>query len=271
MLVRDDEDLAIDQLAAAGRADDPQLTRPAVEPPQEQAAERAEPLIAGTGPAGLRDLRGQLEGLRAQLQSLPVGELGRFDELDARARTLSEARDRLRGELDRLPAPRARRIGRSEDPNLVEHTRLSSALTGTQDQLEHALAQRATLARELGDPAAIRDERDGLTNAISTLEREHTQLRDHLAERELATEPAWTRETLGERPRRGWDAERWDRAARTIARYRIEYEITDTDNPLGQRPDSREQRVDYERAERARHQLARELGHDTSGHEIDLG
>ena len=42
MLVRDDEDLAIDQLAAAGRADDPQLTRLAIEPLQQQEGDRAE-------------------------------------------------------------------------------------------------------------------------------------------------------------------------------------------------------------------------------------
>jgi hypothetical protein len=271
MLVRDDEDLAIDQLAAAGRADDPQLTSRPVEPPQERAAEWAEPPLAAAGRASLRELRGQLEELRAQLQSLPVGELSRFDELDTRARTLTEERGRLRGELDRLSAPRARRLGRSEDPNLVERTRLSSALAGTQEQLEHTLAQRATLGLALGDPAAIRDERDGLTTAITTLQNEHTQLRDQLAKRELATEPAWTRETLGERPQRAWDSERWDRAARTIARYRIEYEITDSDDPLGPRPADREQRVDYERADRARDQFAHELGRDTPGHEIDLG
>ena len=119
MLVRDDEDLAIDQLAAAGRADDPQLTARPVEPPQEQAAERAEPPLAAAGPASLRELRGQLEELRAQLQSLTAGELGRFDELDTRARTLTEKRHQLRGQLDRLRAARARRLGRSADPNLL--------------------------------------------------------------------------------------------------------------------------------------------------------
>jgi hypothetical protein len=67
----------------------------------------------------LRELRGQLEELRAQLQSLPAGELGRFDELDTRARTLTEKRHQLRGQLDRLRAARARRLGRSADPNLL--------------------------------------------------------------------------------------------------------------------------------------------------------
>jgi hypothetical protein len=46
-----------------------------------------------------------------------------------------------------------------------------------QDQLERSLTQRAALARELGDPAAIHEERDGLASAIDTLARQHTGLR----------------------------------------------------------------------------------------------
>ena len=39
-------------------------------------------------------------------------------------------------------------------------------------------------------------------------------------------QPGWVRDELGERLDRRSDARRWDRAARTLARYRIEYEIT---------------------------------------------
>jgi hypothetical protein len=270
MLARDDEDLAIDQLTVAGRFDDPQLTHPAVEPLQEQQAGRAEPLIVAPVSGTLGELRHQLERLRAQRTALPTVALGKLDALDARTRELTERRDALRRDLDRLPKPRERRFGRSEDPHLVDRTRLSSALAGAEDQLERTLTQRAALARELGDPAAIHEERDGLTSAIDTLARQHTELRNELADHEVEHRPRWARDALGERPDRSHDAERWDRAARTLARYRIEYEISASGGPLGDRPAAAEQRRDYERAERAREQLEQELGRETPGRELDI-
>ena len=271
MLERDDEDLAIDQLPAPGGAEDPELAQtPITGPPQEQGAVRAEPPLADAPRPPLVEVREQLDRLRAQLAGLPTVELTQLDELDARARTLAERRDLLRGELDRLPAARERRFGRGEDAHLVDRTRLSTALAGAENQLERALTQRATLSRQIGEVAAIRDERDALTNAAATLQREHTQLRDELAERQVAERPAWTREALGERPERPSDARRWDRAARTIARYRIEYEIPDTRDPLGHQPVDPQRRAQYQRAERAREQLARELERENPGHELDI-
>jgi conjugative relaxase-like TrwC/TraI family protein len=270
MLIRDDEDLAIDQLAAAGRFDDPQLTHLAVEPLQAQQANRAEALIVAPVSGTLGELRHQLERLRAQLTALPTVELGKLDALDARTRELTERRDALRRDLDRLPEPRERRFGRNEDPHLVDRTRLSSALAGAEDQLERTLTQRAALACELGDPAAIDEDRHGLTRAIDTLARKHTELRNELAEREIDRRPQWARDALGERPERSTHAESWDRAAQTLARYRIEYEIEERGGPLGEAPAGGEQRNDYERAERAREQLARELGREAPGHEMDV-
>jgi hypothetical protein len=270
MLVRDDEDLAIDQLTVAGRFDDPQLTHPAVEPLQDHQANRAEPLIVAPVSGTLGELSHQLERLRAQLAALPTVELGKLDALDARTRELIERRDALRRDLDRLPGPRERRFGRNEDPHLVDRTRLSSALAGAEDQLERTLTQRAALARELGDPAAIREDRDGLTNAIDTLARQHADLRNELADREVARRPQWARDALGERPDRSRDAERWNQTARILARYRIEYEIAERRGRLGDLPVNADQRHDYERAERAREQLAQELGRETPGHDLDV-
>ena len=270
MLARDDEDLAIDQLTVAGRFDDSQLTHPAVEPLQEQQAGRAESLIVAPVSGTLGELRQQLERLRAQLTALPTVELGKLDALDARTRDLTERRDALHHDLDRLPEPRERRFGRTDDPHLVDRTRLSSALAGAEDQLERTITERAALARELGDPAAIHEERDGLTSAIDTLARQHTELRNELAEREVERRPHWARDALGERPDRSSDAERWDRAARTLARYRIEYEISATGDPLGDRPAVAEQRHDYERAERAREQLVQELERERPGSELGI-
>jgi hypothetical protein len=183
---------------------------------------------------------------------------------------LTERRDALRRDLDRLPEHRERRFGRSEDPHLVDRTRLTSALAGAENQLERTLTQRAALARELGDPAAIHEERNDITSAIDTLALRYTELRNELAEREVERRPEWARDALGERPDRTSDAERWDQAARTLARYRLEYEISATGDPLGDRPAAADQRVDYERAERAREQLAQELGRETPGRELDI-
>jgi hypothetical protein len=274
MLERDDEDLALDQLpTAAGRADDPQLDHPSntTTTPQEHAAEHAEPHTPGSSRASLPHIRSQLDTLRAQLQSLPTSELARLDDLDARARTLTHQHDRLRQELDRLPPPPGRRLLRlREDPHLVDRTRLTSALTGAHTQLEQTLAERATLARQLGDTDAIREERDGLTNATNTLQRTCTELRNALADRELVTDPAWAREALGEPPHERWERDRWNDAARTIARYRIEHDIT-TSDPLGPPPTNPTQRAHYEHAQQAREQLNHELGREPHGLDLGLG
>jgi conjugative relaxase-like TrwC/TraI family protein len=269
MLERDDEDLAVDQLAAAGRADDPQLTGArTVTPAQEQAAERAEPPAHEPAPP-LRAIVAQLEQLRAQLHALPARELDQLDELDARARTLTEQHERLSDELDRLPGPRRPRL-RGGDSHLVDRTRLLSSIEAVRAQLDRALAERAALARRLGDPSAVREERDGLVNAARALRRTLSRQRDELADRELETNPGWAREALRERPQGGWERDRWDHAAQTIARYRIEHDITDTQDALGPPPPDPAQRADYERAQQAREQLAHELGRDPPSHELEL-
>jgi small-conductance mechanosensitive channel len=271
MLERDDEDLAIDQLVDAGRADDPQLTQPGGEPLQEQAGDRAEASVSAVGRSGLGQLGEQINRLRSQLESLPTVELRELDELDTRARELTERRDALRGSLARLPTPQERRFGRSEDPHIVERTRVASALAGAEDQLELVLTQRATLGRQLGDIAAVAQERDGVTTALRTLERQHTALRNELADHEVQQRPQWARDALGERPDSSPDAERWDRAVRTISRYRIEYEITDSNALLGAEPAGEEQRRAYQQADLARNELARELGRAAPEHDLGFG
>jgi conjugative relaxase-like TrwC/TraI family protein len=270
MLERDDEDLALDQLPSAARADDSRLTRTnTTAPAHEHAAERAESRAHEPGPPMSR-IVAQLEQLRAQLQALPTRELDQLDDLDARACTLTEQHARLRDELDCLPGPRRLHLVRHGDPHLVDRTRLISSIEGVRTQLDRIIAERAALRRELGDPGAIREERHGLINAAQTLRRTITQQRNELAGRELATNPAWAREALGERPKQGWERDRWDHAAQTIARYRIEHEITDTRDPLGPAPADPGQRADYERAQQAREQLAHELGREAPSHELEL-
>jgi conjugative relaxase-like TrwC/TraI family protein len=265
MLERDDEDLALDQLVAAGRADDPQLANSGAQPPlQERGADRAETLHHEPTPP-FSELRAQLDQVRSQLEALPTGELTRLDELQTRALVLTEQRDQLRQELDQLPAPR-----RWRDRHVIDRTRLTSALAGAETQLEHTLSESARLARQIGDPEAIRQEHDGLVNAAQALRQTLNHERDQRAEREIAANPGWAQEALGERPDQGWARESWDRAARIIARYRIEHDITDPHDTLGPLPSDQTQRADYERAQQAREQLAHELGHDDASHQLDL-
>jgi conjugative relaxase-like TrwC/TraI family protein len=269
MLERDDEDLALDQLAVE-RVDDPQLAGPrpeSLEPPQEQAAERAEPPVADAPEAPLGELRERLERLRGQLAALPTGELQQLQELDEHAIVLTERRDAVRGGLERLPAPRQRRFGRGGDPHVTERTQLTSTLAGHEVGLERVLSERASLARQLGDIEPIKQERDRLTSAINATRREHRELLDVLVEEDIAARPAWVRDVLGERPERPSGAERWDHAARTLARYRIEYEIpAGPGDPLGPQPTGGEQRRDYDRAQQAREELGREV----PGQQLDL-
>jgi conjugative relaxase-like TrwC/TraI family protein len=265
MLERDDEDLALDQLVPAGRADDPQLANSAAPPPlQEPGADRGETTHHKPIPA-LSVLRAQLDHLRSQLEALPTDELARLDALQTRALVLTEQRDQLRQELDQLPTPR-----RWRDRHVIDRTRLTSALGSAETQLEHTLSEHARLTRQIGDPQAIRDEHDGLLDAAQALRQTLNHERDRGAERELAANPAWARETLGERPVHGWARESWDHAARIMARYRIEHDITDPHDTLGPLPSDPTQRADYERAQQAREQLAHELGHDDPSRELEL-
>ncbi len=154
MLQRDDEDLAIEQLPSAGRADDPDLADArvhAVEPLQEHAATRAEPTPPATvTPARLRELRERVEQLQTQLAALPTRELQRIGDLDTRALTLATQHEQLTGRLAGLPDPQ-RRLGHEQDPHAIERAHLASALQANTRELDATLAHRGSLERELGD------------------------------------------------------------------------------------------------------------------------
>ena len=156
MLERDDEDLAIEQLPGAGRTDDPDLASArthATEPPQEQAAARAEPTPPATPTtARLRELRERVDQLQARLAALPIRELQRIEDLDARAVTLTTQHEQLTERLTGLPEPR-RRLGREHDSHAIERAHLTTALQANERELDAVLAQRGSLERELGDPS----------------------------------------------------------------------------------------------------------------------
>jgi hypothetical protein len=154
-----------------------------------------------------------------------------------------------------------------EDPHFADRIRLRSVLDSTEGAIERTLTERDTLARQVGNPDAIRIESDGLRNALQQARREHNQTLKTLVERELAGRPEWTREALGERPDGAWRGRQWDETAAKLARYRITYDITNTQDPLGPEPPAGEQRREYQQAQRSRE---RTIERDAPGRDIDL-
>jgi conjugative relaxase-like TrwC/TraI family protein len=265
MLERDDEDLAIEQLPAAGRADDPAIADAralATEPPQERAAVIAEatPPAAAT-PARLRELRERIEQPLTQLRALPTRELQRVEDLDERALTLTTQREQLADRIALLPEP-ARRFGRVHDPHAIERTQLTSSLEAHDRELHVALTERTHLERDLGNPDEIRAEHDDLERAIEQSTKEHSAVRNELAERELQTPGAWVRGTFGERPDGSRAGEAWENHVRQVARYRLEYEVTYPSDALGPRPEQHEQQHRWERAREAVDLAQRRLGRE---------
>jgi TolA-binding protein len=274
MLERDDEDLAIEQLPRAGRADDTELARsrdPAGEPAQERGAALAEPAPAAAATrAQLRDLRGRIEQLQTQLQALPTRQLQRIDHYDERTLTLSAQREHHAEQLAALPEPR-RRFGREHDPHAGERARLTSMLDAFDGELHHVRTSRGEVSRQLGDVPEVRAERDGLQRAITQATREHAEVREQFGEHELRAPGAWVRETLGERPHEQRERQAWEGAVRRVALYRADYDLTDSPDAIGSRPRTGKQSRDWERAhsaiERAQRRLGREVAveHDSPG------
>jgi hypothetical protein len=183
-------------------------------------------------------------------------------------------REALADRLAELPQPR-RRFGRTHDSHPVERANLTSAVQSADRELDAALTQREWLARELGDPAEIRSERESLEQALRAVRRERGQLGDQLAERELARPGAWVRESFGERPSEPGSRAAWEQGVREVVRYRLQYELGDSQDPLGVRPDEREQRLDWQRAQQALERGQRALGRELTperdpGREIGL-
>lgn len=276
MLVRDDEDLAVEQLPGAGREDDPSLAshrgdRESVA--QERGAASSEPIEPAPSVNRLIELRDRISRMRLVLGALPTRPLARFDELDAKERDLVGQRAEREERLATLEPP-TRRFGRVRDPYGETREFLQTAIEMDERALSDVRADRARLQRELGDPDQVRSERDGIENAITDLRREHHQVRDHLAERAVERGPDWLIEALGQRPGSGRDRETWDQAARGIAGFRLDQDVVDKSTPLGlEPPRDGERRRDWNEAngllERAQRQLGREPTARDRG--VDLG
>ena len=276
MLERDDQELAIEQLPPAGLADDRQLTFAldhAGEPPHEHAALRAEPAVPGLSMSRLRDSSERIDRLTAQRAALPSSQLSQLDAAQARVLELTERRGELSASLERLPAAKRSVLGRERDEYIIDRSRLSTALSGTDDAIVRALKAEVRLREQLGNPEQIRSELDGLDEEIRQLTKERDGLLNELSERELKAPGEWAKTLLGERLA-GSRSEDWDAAVRRVARYRIEYGITDRADPLGPEPRDHHQAGQWHRAhetvERAERRLGREHTHEHD-HGLDIG
>ena len=274
MLDRDDQDLAIEQLTPAGRADDRQLTLAldgAGEPIQEHATLRAEPEVPPVGVARLRELSESVEQLTVQQAALPSSQLGELDTAHARVLELTERRSGLAASLERLPGPKRNVVGRERDEHIIDRTRLSSAMDGIDDSLARARETEARLREQLGNPEQIRNELDGLDREIRHLSKQRDGLLNDLADCELQPPAEWAKALLGERPASS-PAEDWDRAVRRVARYRIEHQITDSADALGPRPRDRHQAGEWDRAQETVQRAGRRLGRErTDDHDHEIG
>jgi hypothetical protein len=249
MLERDDEDLAIEQLSGAGRSDDHTLTdaeRITEIPRQEQAATHAGAIRATSTLERLHELRDAIAQLRTQASALPTRQLQRVDDLEARAVTLSTQREHLDRRLNDLAQPH-RRFGREHDPSPVERAHLTNATQSTSRELDTVLKQRARIEHELGNPSEIRAEHDALQRTLTQLTRQHREIRDELAEREVQAPSEWAIRALGERPTEPHTRNQWEQAVRHAARYRHQYDITDPNTPLGHPPEDQEHQRDWRR------------------------
>jgi conjugative relaxase-like TrwC/TraI family protein len=275
MLVRDDEDLAVDQIAAAGREDDPALASHRAAGGsliQERAADRAEPIEPAPSLSRLIELREQISRLRLVLGALPTKPLERFEELDVKERDLAGQRAERE---DRLVAfePKPRRLGRGRDPHAEERAFLTTAIGMDDQALSDLRADRVRLQRELGDPDQVRSERGGIENAITELQSDYDRVRAVLVDRTIDHRPAWLIRPLGERPEDSRQRETWDQAARAVAGFRLDHDVVDHDAPLGREPASGDYHREWDRATAALERAQRQLGREATTRDrgVDLG
>jgi hypothetical protein len=202
MLERDSEDLAIEQLPLAGHADDPQLAlaeQTVGDPVQEQPAARSELNTQPESRQALAGLEQTVQRLLAQRSALPVHKLTQLDDAEARLAKLTSQRERALQTLRALPEPLPRQLlARRRDPGELERSRLIAAIGAYDGELERALAHRARLERELGDPYQVRSERAGLDRAIEEISGRCVDFRERLAERDLES-PSRRDPVLGDR------------------------------------------------------------------------
>jgi hypothetical protein len=227
---------------------------------------QSEPPVAEASSARLRELGERIDTLAVQRTALPRSELHELDTAHPRLIKLAQQRADLTAALNQLAPPKRSLLGRIRDPDLIDRTRLTSALDGTNQQIDRTRQAETALRARLGDPEQIRSELEGLDSAIRTLKNERGHILDELTDRELKNASGWVHQLLGERLG-GTRGEDWDDALRRVTRYRLDHDITDTTNALGPEPHGTDHAYQWRHAhETVDRALGRELDHD-----LDIG
>ncbi|WP_249011855.1 MobF family relaxase [Conexibacter sp. DBS9H8] len=267
MLVRDDEDLAVVQLAPSGREDDRKLVagRAAGHPvAQERGAARLEAVEPPVSFKRLLNLRDQIGHMQMSLTVLPLRSIGRLDELDVQIREVTDRLADHETRIEAVPAP-TQKFGRSHDGHAQEREFLAKAIAMDHQELDDLRGSRVHLELELGDPSQVISERDGLQTALTDLQKDYVQIRDELVGRVLDQHPAWLRDALGDRPQSRTERDMWDRAARDVTVFRINHDVIDDKSVLGPKSaHDRDAQREWQRADdslqRAQRQLGRAVG-----------
>lgn len=273
MLVRDDQDLAVNQLPASDRAEEPhpEPDQP-VSPDREQdhGDKRLASLTARNTYKRLIDLRNQISQTELSLAAIPHRGLERLDELDAKHRETSERLDDHRRQLEALPQPR-RRLGRLHDPAFQQRDFLTRAISLDEQQIADLQTARTQQRHSIGDPDRARSERDGLRTQLTVLRRDYTTVREQLVDQTVDRRPDWLTKTLGEPPERATDRAIWDAAARELAGFRLDHDVTDHRAALGPQPSQdRDAQRHWQRAEATLERAQRQLGRQVSTPERDI-
>jgi conjugative relaxase-like TrwC/TraI family protein len=227
MKVRDDEDLALDQLLLP----DDREERPAPTPA----------LVDAT--TTLVELHLQRGDVRRLQRELPTDLLDRLGRLEAEHERAVAQRAEFQDRLATLPdAPEPRRFRPVVDTVADQRASLTAAVVAADDHLHTLDEQRERVRAQLGvDPDAILARSAELADDAARLDATIQRAVERVAEIHVAEVPAWATDELGDRPAFGRPAEHWDHAVRTVARYRLSVEpAADLSTGLGEAPMGRE-------------------------------
>jgi conjugative relaxase-like TrwC/TraI family protein len=261
MQTRDDEDLAIEQLRSPGGAPVQVLRdQPAAGALGFAAAAADRPLPQVLGPTSIEAFRAadqRVVALQRRLDALSGPEVTRLAAAERREEELTDHRAELLERLRKVPA--GPKFSFARDGHADERQNLERAVDAVNVELAGVGTLRNRLAQEVGDPDQIRLERDAIESELATALSERDRLRDAILVQELSWQPRWSTVAIGEPPDAAHDRALWDRAARGLARYRLEHNVTDENLALGERPVDAAHIERYERAraqlERVRHEL----------------
>lgn len=238
MRERDDEDLAVSQLIerqprAGGPGDtdlDPtnptRIPSPAV--PQEEAAQRAQPTVPPRDYDELVRITALIRELEQQRDPGLIRRLQRLDDLAVERVRVVDQRARARQLFAALPAPRVRKFRGRTDEHAGQRAALAAAMIASDERLATNDRDQEALRSALGvDPVQAHAEHRDRETRIGQLDRHRIEVLDRVVERVIDERPPWLVERVGTRPDANVAAERWDEAARALARQRVDRDTAD--------------------------------------------